>query len=260
MSGYHGDFVEEHGRLLQQWHVPFRCGQKGDLAIAHPLGDAFGLFQLFGIERFLQEIDRFFQFVLVVVIDQFQFIEEVDENGEELLDVVQRVFAIGVSQSVLDQRRAVLFGEIRDLTAAGQDDQVLVLGQLVHVVVEEDRFPRPAAVADDDDQRVVAFEDILVDEPRMVVIVDDVDVDGDLLVFEPSFDDVGNDRRASHAVEDQTIELTGFDSLFQAWLQVVQGVLVTPQKALEQRVTDDGRQAFQSRLHFFGSVSNKGMV
>lgn len=126
--------------------------------------------------------------------------------------MVERVLAVRVVQLVLDQRGAVLLAQRGDFAAAGQDDEVFVAGELAHGFEEEARLDGPAAVADDDGQRGVVFDGVSVDEPVKVVVVDDLDVDGDVLVEEEALDDVGHDGRAAHAVEDDPLELSGLDS------------------------------------------------
>lgn len=55
---HHGDFVEEHGRLLEQRHVPIRGAQQRDPRPPQPLRNGFRALQRRFIKLGFQELDR----------------------------------------------------------------------------------------------------------------------------------------------------------------------------------------------------------
>lgn len=181
---------------------------------------------------------------------ELELVEEVKENGEELLHVVERVLAVGVAELVQDDRSLVFLAQLGDLAAAREHDQVLVSSHFAHGVEKEAWLDGPTTVAHDDGKCGGVFHDISVHKPVQFVVVNDLDVERDLLVEEEPLDDVGDDGRASHAVEDKALELPGLDPLAKIVVKPGEVILVAPEDTLKERVAEHGLEAFKTGLHF----------
>jgi len=105
----------------------------------------------------------------------------------------------------------VLLAQRCNLPASRQDYQVFVACHLSHGLEEEARFDRPAAIADDYDQRGVIFHGVSVDKPVELVVVNNLDVYRDALSQKEALDDVGHHRGAPHPIEDDPLELLGLN-------------------------------------------------
>lgn len=84
----------------------------------------------------------------------------------------------------------MLLTQMSNFSAARKNNQVLVPRHLTHSFKEQTRLNRPTTVADNDSKRSGVLHDIAVNEPVKVVVVDDLNVEGDLLVEEEALYDV----------------------------------------------------------------------
>jgi len=115
----------------------------------------------------------------------------------------------------------VLLAQRSDLAACRQDYKVSVTSHLSHALEEKARLDRPATIANDDRQCGVVLDDLSVDKPVAVVVINDLDVYRDVLPQEEALDDVGHHRRASHTIEGNRLEMSGLDPAPQAAVQSV---------------------------------------
>lgn len=122
-------------------------------------------------------------------------------------------------QPILDQRGAVLLAQSGNIPASRQDCQVSVACHLSHGLEEQARLDRPEAVADDDRQRGVVFQDLSIDKPVTVVVINNLVVHRDVLRQKETLDDVGHYRGASYPIEDDPLELLGLDLQTQTVVQ-----------------------------------------
>jgi hypothetical protein len=189
---------------------------------------------------------------------ELELVEEIQEDGEELLDVVKRIFAISMTELVQDNGGIVLLTQMLNLATARKNNQVLVPRHLPHSLEEQTRLNRPTTVADDNRQRSRVLHDIAVNEPVKIIVVDDLNMKGNLLVEEEALYDVGHDRGAAHAVKDKTLELAGLDPLAEIGVESGEVVFVAPEDTLEERVAEHGLETFKTGLHFDGLVLGFG--